>query len=94
MNSLKGPQTRVGELVLVTSPGCHLCADARDALAELRRELPIRVREVNAASAEGLALVARHRPALQPLVLVDGEPFSVGRLPRRKLRRLLERGAE
>ncbi len=84
--------TRV--VVLVTSPGCHLCGDARDGLAELAREFPVEVREVAAASPEGLALMARHRPALQPLVLIDGEPFSVGRLPRRKLRRVFERGTE
>ncbi|HEX6208189.1 MAG TPA: glutaredoxin [Actinomycetota bacterium] len=76
---------------MVTAPGCHLCADAREALATLARQFPLEVREVGASSPEGLTLVAKHRPALQPLVLVDEVFFSAGRLPRRKLRRRLER---
>jgi len=35
--------------------------------------------------------VAVHRPAMNPLVLVDGAFFSSGRLPRKKLITLLER---
>ena len=34
-------------------------------------------------------LVAEHRPPLSPLVLVDGAYFSAGRLPRKKLAKLL-----
>jgi hypothetical protein len=79
-------------VTVVTAPGCHLCGDAREALRELARMFTLEVREVEAASPEGMALVARHRPALQPLVLLGEELFSVGRLPRGKLRRRLERG--
>lgn len=78
-------------ITLVTAPGCHLCADAREGLAALAEEFPLDLREVAAASPEGLELVAKHRPALQPLVVIDEAFFSVGRLPRRKLRRRLER---
>jgi len=76
-------------ITLLESPGCHLCADARNALEELSDSHPVSVRRVDARSPEGLELVARHRPALQPLVLVNGQPFSAGRLPRRKLQRFL-----
>lgn len=77
------------EITLIESPGCHLCADARTALEELGTRYRLALRSVDARSPEGLQLVIRHRPALQPLVLVNGEPFSAGRLPRRKLERYL-----
>jgi hypothetical protein len=80
-------------ITLVHAPACHFCADARDALAELGRELPIEVELVAAESDAGQALVAAHRPAMFPLVLVDGAFFSAGRLPRRKLRALMARRA-
>lgn len=76
-------------VTLVTTSGCHLCEDAKEALDELAGEFPLQVRVVDAASPEGSALLARYRPALQPLVLLEGESFSTGRLPRRKLRKAL-----
>jgi hypothetical protein len=76
-------------ITLVQAPGCHFCADARDALTELEREHDVRVDVVTADGEAGQALVGDHRPAMLPLVLVDGTFFSAGRLPRRKLRALL-----
>lgn len=82
------------EITLIESPGCHLCADAHVALEELGTRYPLTLRSVDASSAEGREFVIRHRPALQPLVLVDGDRFSAGRLPRRKLERYLSRTVE
>jgi len=81
------------EVVVLSSPACHLCEDALEVLSELRREFPIRVREVGMESPEGRELARIHRPAMPPAVLVDGAFFSAGRLPRKKLRSLLERAA-
>ncbi|MCB2412691.1 glutaredoxin family protein [Demequina sp. TTPB684] len=81
-------------VTLVHSPACHFCDDASVALAELATTQPIDVTTVGLESDEGAALVARHRPAMNPLVLVDGEFFSSGRLPRKKLLRLLSRRAD
>ena len=81
------------EVVVVRSPACHFCQEAIAGLAELRSEFPLSVRVVEMTSSEGRAIVARHRPALSPAVLVNGELFSSGRLPRKKLRRMLERAA-
>jgi hypothetical protein len=78
------------DVLVVAAAACHLCTDAQEALADFAREHPLQVRMVEAASPEGRAAVAAHRPTMFPLVLVDGEPFSTGRLPRGKLRRLLE----
>jgi hypothetical protein len=58
-------------------------------LTELRRESEFAVERVEADSDRGRSLVSQHRPAMFPLILVDGVFFSVGRLPRGKLRALL-----
>ena len=77
-------------LTLVTAPGCHFCDEAEQAVTELMAGgAPLRLRTVEAASPEGRALLRTHRPAMNPLVLVDGAYFSAGRLPRRKLQGLL-----
>ena len=76
-------------ITLVHTPACHSCTDAQTALTELGREFAIRVDLVAADSDVGQALIGAHRPAMFPLVLLDGRYFSVGRLPRRKLRALL-----
>ena len=78
------------EVLVVATPACHLCVDAETALAELSQSYPLAVRAVAASSDEGRRVVAEHRPGMFPVVLVDGVMFSVGRLPRGKLRKLLE----
>jgi len=81
-------------MTLVHSAACHFCDDARSALDVLALDFAFDVTEIDLESADGAALVTLHRPAMNPLVLVDGEYFSAGRLPRRKLVKLLEeRGA-
>ena len=79
------------EVVVVRSPACHLCEDAIESLAELAKSQPLDVRVVEIDSDEGRAIVTRYRPALSPAVVIDGRLFSSGRLPRKKLRRMLER---
>lgn len=79
-------------VTLVTAPGCHFCDDARqvlDAMADAGA--PLRIDVVEATSPAGRDLLATHRPAMNPLVLVDDAWFSAGRLPRRKLEALLAR---
>ena len=81
-----------GQVTVVTvvhAPACHLCDDAVEALGRVAARFPLRVDVVEIESTEGRRLVAEHRPAMNPLVLVDGARFSAGRLPRRKLERLL-----
>lgn len=79
---------RVG-VVVVSAPACHFCDDAEAALAELAHDYPIEVRRVDAGSAEGTQLLRTHRAPMTPLVLLDGEYLSSGRLPRGKLRERL-----
>lgn len=77
-------------ITLVTSPGCQHCAWARRVLGRLGEHHPLDVREVEASSAEGLALVARYRAALAPLVLVGGWFFCSGHVSEDRLRAALE----
>lgn len=84
------PVTAPVVVTIVHSPACHYCDDARRALAELETRYPLTVDLVPADGQRGQALLAAHRPALFPLVLVGGALFSVGRLPRKKLRTLLD----
>ena len=88
-----GPQAQaVGIPIVVTlveAPACHLCEDAKFALVALARSFPMRVQVVSIGDEAGRALMEQHRAPMSPLVLLDGQYFSSGRLPRRKLERRL-----
>lgn len=58
-------------------------------VSALARSYPIQVTTLEARTGLGRDLMASHRGALSPLVLLDGEFFSQGRLPRRKLAKVL-----
>lgn len=89
---MTGPATAAPiEITIVQAPGCHFCDDAHTAIVALAVEYPLSLRLVDIRSPQGQQLVRLHRPALNPLVLVDGAFFSAGRLPRGKLRKLLDR---
>lgn len=85
----RGPGAAV-VVTVVMSVGCHLCDDAETALAGLAESYPLVSDRVDIRSERGQALVGSHRSPMSPLVLVDGAFFSAGRLPRRKLIKLLE----
>lgn len=76
-------------LTVVQAPACHFCDDAKLALAAMSEHTPLLVRTVDIDSDEGRALIMEHRPAMNPLVLLDGRYFSSGRLPRKKLAQTL-----
>lgn len=82
--------TRPVAVTLVTSPACHFCDDAHRALQDLATTHALDITVVAIDSPEGQNLTATHRPPMSPLVLIDGEYFSAGKLPRRKLTKLLE----
>ena len=88
-----GPQAQaVGIPIVVTlveAPACHLCEDAKSALAVLAQTFPMTVRVLSIGAEAGRALMEEHRAPMSPLVLLDGQYFSSGRLPRRKLERRL-----
>jgi hypothetical protein len=70
-----------------------MCELAKEILARLGNEYPLSVTEIDLRSDEGERLAAGAGVLFAPGVLVDGQPFSYGRLSERKLRRLLDRRA-
>ncbi|MCG7284742.1 glutaredoxin family protein [Cellulomonas sp. ACRRI] len=79
------PPAALPVVTVVTAPACHFCEDAKQALTTLSEQAPMHIRIVDIDSDEGRALIGEHRPAMNPLVLLDGRYFSAGRLPRKKL---------
>lgn len=77
------------EVTLVEAPACHLCEDAKSALAVLAQSHPMTVHVLSIEDGPGRALMQAHRAPMSPLVLLDGQYFSSGRLPRRKLEKRL-----
>ena len=86
------PTQKVGIPVVVTvveAPACHLCEDAKSALAVLSQSYPLTINVVSILEEPGRSLMQTHRAPMSPLVLLDGAYFSSGRLPRRKLEKRL-----
>ncbi|QBX56773.1 glutaredoxin [Nocardioides seonyuensis] len=84
------PASEPVRIIVVDSEACHFCEDAHRALAALAASYPLDVDNVDVRSEAGRALMARHRAPMSPLVLLDDTFFSSGRLPRRKLEKLLK----
>jgi len=77
------------EVVLLTKEDCHFCDQAKDVLARLDGEYELRVREVALESVEGRSLTLQAGAPFPPVVFLNGETFSYGRLSERKLRKAL-----
>lgn len=84
------PSSEPTRITVVEGEACHFCDDAQQALRELAARYPLTVETVDLRSETGQQLMHVHRASMTPLVLVDGDFFSHGRLPRRKLVKLLE----
>ncbi|MEO8519005.1 MAG: glutaredoxin [Dermatophilaceae bacterium] len=91
----EGPALEAGippvAITVVEAPACHLCEDAKSALAVLAQSYPMTVQVLSIDDRPGRALMDQHRAPMSPLVLLDGEYFSSGRLPRRKLEKRLSK---
>ena len=77
-------------VTVVHAAACHFCDDAQHALAELAAQFGFNVELVAADDPAGIALMATHRAPMYPLILINGDFFSFGRLPRKKQRKRLE----
>ena len=75
--------------MLLTKADCALCDQAKSVLERVGAEIPLTVEIVSLDSERGRALAEQSRLLFPPGVLLDGEPFSWGRLSERKLRRAL-----
>lgn len=81
--------TEPAQITLLTQPSCAMCTQAKAILHRLGQEYPINIQEVDLASPDGQQLAARAGVMFAPGLLLDGEPFSFGRVSERKLRRAL-----
>lgn len=83
------PTTAAVQIIYVTAPACHYCDHGRAVLEEIAERTPLDVREVSLDSDEGRHLLAVHRFAFPPAVIVSGRLIAHGRLSARRLARLL-----
>ena len=77
------------EVLLLTKEDCHFCEQAKDVLARLGGDYDLRVREVALESDEGRSLALCSGAPFPPVIFLNDEPFSYGRLSERKLRKAL-----
>lgn len=77
------------KVTLLTKADCDLCEQAKAVLARVAADTPLDVETLDLATDQGRALAERSGMAFPPGVLLDGEPFSYGRLSERRLRRAL-----
>ncbi len=83
------PRSGVPTVTLVTSPGCHMCEMAKDVINAVALEIPLSVKVVELISPEGEALAASHRMPFPPLILINGQHHTHGRISEKKFRRAL-----
>lgn len=76
-------------ITLLTKADCDLCEHAKGVLARVAADNDVEVETIDVGTAHGRELAERSGMAFPPGVLVDGEPFSYGRLSERKLRKAL-----
>ena len=74
------------DLLLLTRPGCHLCAGARTVLERIRGDLGIEWRE---QSIEGDADLTSRFGEEIPVLLIDGVQRDFWQLDEARIRRLL-----
>ena len=79
----------MNEVVLLGKADCDLCEQAKQTLAQLCGEYELSVREVALESEEGARLALEAAAPFPPVVFLNAEPFSYGRLSERKLRKAL-----
>lgn len=78
-------------VTLLSKSHCHLCDQAKGVLETLGREYPLDVEVVSLESERGDRLAMDTGLLFPPGVLLEGQPFSHGRLSEGKLRRELDR---
>lgn len=78
-------------VTLLTQEDCAYCEHAKKVLARISADYPVEITEIDLTSEQGRAIAAAARIQFAPGVLLDGQPFSYGRLSERKLRRALDR---
>lgn len=80
-------------VTLIVSTHCGLCDHAAEVLERVARDAALEVEVLPLDSDRGREMAVAAGMAFPPAVLIEGKPFSYGRLSERKLRRDLARRA-
>ena len=78
-------------ITLLTQAACDLCEQAKETLDRMQADYGFELELGDLRSRQGQATAAAAGVLFAPGVLIDGEPFSYGRLSERKLRKELDR---
>ena len=78
-------------VTLLTQPDCALCEHAKQVLARVGADHPLRVEEIDLHTPRGQQLALGAGVLFAPGILLDGAPYAFGRLSERGLRRTLSR---
>jgi len=79
---------------LLTQADCQFCDQAQEILRRLAPEYGLEVELVDLSTTKGQSLSERAGVLFPPGLLIDGEPFSYGRVSERRLRKELARRME
>jgi len=79
------------EITLLIQDDCALCEHAKNVLERVRADHPLTLTEIDLRGEQGAALALQAGVMFAPGVLIDGQPFSYGRLSERRLRKTLQR---
>lgn len=77
-------------VTLLTQEDCGFCHDAEEILARLSTPYGFEVVKLDLETPQGRELATKAGVLFPPGLLIDGEPFSYGRLSERRLRRKLD----
>jgi hypothetical protein len=86
-----GVQFQCFHIVLLTQARCCLCEQAQEILERLSYEYWLSISTLDIDSPEGQRLAVQGGLPSPPGLLIEGKPFSYGRLSERKLQRELDR---
>lgn len=79
------------DVLVLTQPDCGFCDQAKEVLARVGEDFPLAVHEVDLDSEYGRRMAEAGGIMFPPGVLIEGQPFSYGRLSERRLRKELRR---
>ena len=79
------------DVVVLAQRDCALCDQAKNVLGRIAEDVPLSITEIALDSLDGRRIAADAGVMFPPGIVVDGMPFSYGRLSERKLRRELRR---
>lgn len=74
-------------LEIVSSQGCHNCAEFKKYWESVKDDFPnVEMRDIDLASAQGQEMVSKYMIMASPGVIINGELFSTGGVDKEKFK--------